>query len=114
NVRRAARARLAKVKNVSLLQPLSYLPFVRLLSSADLVVTDSGGVLEEATALGIPVLIVRRATERGEAVEAGVAELVAPDADNVFRRIHALLTDAELYRTRARASSVFGDGRAAQ
>jgi UDP-N-acetylglucosamine 2-epimerase (non-hydrolysing) len=114
NVRRAARARLAKVKNVSLLKPLPYLQFVRLLTSADIVVTDSGGVLEEATALGIPVLIVRRATERGEAVDAGVAELVPPEAETVFRRIRALLTDAALYRARARASTVFGDGRAAE
>ena len=114
NVSRAVRARLAKARNVSLLKPLPYLQFVRLLSSADLVVTDSGGVLEEATALGIPVLIVRRATERAEAVEAGVAELVPPEATAVFQRIEALLTDADLYRKRARASNVFGDGRAAE
>lgn len=114
NVRKAARKVLGGVENVELLPPLPYLRFVRLLLSADIVVTDSGGVLEEATALGIPTLIVRRTTERGEAIEAGVAELVPPDAEQVFRRVSRLLTDAKAYRARARPSTVFGDGRAAE
>lgn len=114
NVRSAARSILGGVRNVQLLPPLPYLRFVRLLLSADLVVTDSGGVLEEATTLGIPTLIVRRTTERNEAIEAGVAELVPPDAEQVFRRVSLLLTDAQAYRARARPSTVFGDGRAAE
>jgi UDP-N-acetylglucosamine 2-epimerase (non-hydrolysing) len=114
NVRSAARAILARVKNVLLLPPLPYLRFVRLLVSADVVVTDSGGVLEEASTLGIPTLIVRRTTERREAIEAGVAELVPPDAEQVFRRVTLLLTDAKAYRARARPTTVFGDGRAGE
>jgi UDP-N-acetylglucosamine 2-epimerase (non-hydrolysing) len=115
NVRAASRrARLAGAPNVVLLKPLSYLAFVRLLSSADVVVTDSGGVLEEATALGIPVLIARRATERGEAVGAGVAVLVPPEADAVFDNVKRLLTHAAAYRAQAKPSTVFGDGKAAE
>ena len=114
NVRSAARSILAGAAHVQLLRPLPYLRFVRLLLGVDLVVTDSGGVLEEASALGIPTLIVRRTTERGEAIEAGVAELVPPDAEQVFRRVSRLLTDAAAYRARARPTTAFGDGRAAE
>jgi UDP-N-acetylglucosamine 2-epimerase (non-hydrolysing) len=114
NVRSAARRLLRGIANVQLIAPLPYLRFIRLLIGADLVVTDSGGVLEEATTLGIPTLIVRRTTERGEAIEAGVAELVPPDAEQVFRRASLLLSDAKAYRARAKPSTVFGDGRAAE
>jgi UDP-N-acetylglucosamine 2-epimerase len=114
NVQAAARAILTGLDNVQLLPPLSYLRFVRVLISADLIITDSGGVLEKASALGIPALVVRRTTERGEAMEAGVAELVRPAARAVFTRAVRLLTDARAYRARARPTAVFGDGHAAR
>jgi UDP-N-acetylglucosamine 2-epimerase (non-hydrolysing) len=114
NVQSAARAVLAGSDNVQLLRPLSYLRFVRVLVGADLVITDSGGVLEEASALGIPTLVVRRTTERGEAMEAGVAELVPPEAQAVFTRAIRLLIDPRAYRARARPTAVFGDGHAAE
>jgi UDP-N-acetylglucosamine 2-epimerase (non-hydrolysing) len=114
NVQAVARARLSGLENVELLPPLPYLRFVRALAGAHLVITDSGGVLEEATSLGIPTLVVRRTTERGEAMRAGVAELVRPDPREIFARAMRLLTSAKAYRARARPKAVFGDGRAAK
>ena len=80
---------------------------------AYLVVSDSGGVQEEAPALGKPVLVIRRETERPEAVAAGVARLVGTDYDPVCAALEALLTDRQAYRAMARGVSPYGDGRAA-
>jgi UDP-N-acetylglucosamine 2-epimerase (non-hydrolysing) len=99
---------------VHLLPPLSYLPFLRLLLASTLVVTDSGGVQEEAAALGRPFLVVRKASERLEAVEAGVGELVGTSADAIAEAATRLLRDPDLYARRAVPSAVFGDGRAAE
>jgi UDP-N-acetylglucosamine 2-epimerase (non-hydrolysing) len=99
---------------VHLLPPLSYLPFLRLLLASTLVVTDSGGVQEEAAALGTPFLVVRKASERLEAVEAGVGELVGTSADAIAEAAARLLRDPVLYARRAVPSAVFGDGRAAE
>jgi len=107
------RESLRDVDNVHLMPPLNYLRFVQLLLRAALVVTDSGGVQEEAAALGIPLLVARRTTERLEAVEAGVAEMVGPDADRIFEAASRLLRDPAAYARRARPTSAFGDGRAA-
>jgi UDP-N-acetylglucosamine 2-epimerase len=106
------REALGGVPNVHLMPPLGYLRFVQLLSRAALVITDSGGVQEEAAALGIPLLVARRTSERLEAVEAGVAELVGPDADRIVASATRLLRDPEAYARRARPTSAFGDGRA--
>lgn len=114
NVGTAAREILAGVRDVHLLPPLSYLRFVRLLLASTLVITDSGGVQEEAATLGIPLLVVRRTTERPEAVEAGVAELVGPDEEAILAKASSLLEDAEAYKARAVPTDVFGDGRAAE
>lgn len=111
NVRAAADEVLGGVDGVRLLEPLDYAAFVRLLVSSALVVTDSGGVQEEAAALGIPVLVTRRTSERGEALAAGVAELVGTDADRVAGSAERLLRDPELYAARAVATDAFGDGR---
>lgn len=108
------RALLADVPGVVLLDPLPYLRFLELLTRATLVVTDSGGVQEEATALGKPFLVVRRTSERMEAVEAGVGELVGLDAETIAAAAGRLLSDAALYARRAAPSAVFGDGRAGQ
>jgi UDP-N-acetylglucosamine 2-epimerase (non-hydrolysing) len=113
-VREPALERLAGVANLKLIEPLDYLRFVRLLIAADLIVTDSGGVQEEATALGVPVLVTRRTSERLEAVEAGVAELVGTDPERIAAAARRLLTDSVHRAARAVASAVFGDGRAGE
>jgi UDP-N-acetylglucosamine 2-epimerase (non-hydrolysing) len=107
------RESLRGVEGVHLLPPLGYLRFVQLLLRAALVVTDSGGVQEEAAALGVPLLVARRTSERLEAVEAGVAEMVGPDAGRIFEAASRLLGDREAHARRARPTAVFGDGRAA-
>jgi UDP-N-acetylglucosamine 2-epimerase (non-hydrolysing) len=107
------REALGGIGNIHLPPPLGYLRFVQLLSRATLVVTDSGGVQEEAAALGIPLLVARRTSERLEAVEAGVAEMVGTDPDRILAAASRLLEDPEAYARRARPTAAFGDGRAA-
>jgi UDP-N-acetylglucosamine 2-epimerase (non-hydrolysing) len=108
------RAALAGVDGVHLTPPLSYLRFLQLLLRARLVITDSGGVQEEASALGIPFLCARRASERLEAVEAGVGEVVAPEADALFAAAARLLGDEAAHAERAIPTKAFGDGHAAE
>ncbi|HNQ22421.1 MAG TPA: UDP-N-acetylglucosamine 2-epimerase (non-hydrolyzing) [Phycisphaerae bacterium] len=93
-----------------LLEPVDYADFVRLLARSHLVLTDSGGVQEEAPHLGKPVLVLRRTTERPEAVSAGVARLVGDEPDAIVAAVTELLTDAEAYRRMARRISPYGDG----
>lgn len=112
NVRAATREILTGIDNVHLLEPLDYAAFVRLLATAALVITDSGGVQEEAASLGIPVLVTRQTSERLEAVEAGVAELVGTDAARIAAAAGRLLTDAALHARRAVPTAAFGDGQA--
>jgi UDP-N-acetylglucosamine 2-epimerase (non-hydrolysing) len=112
NVDGVMRAELAGVANLHLLPPQPYPRYVQLLLRAHVVVTDSGGVQEEAAALGVPLLVARRASERLEAVEAGVAELVGPDAGRLFDAAARLLADPAQHARRARPSSAFGDGQA--
>jgi UDP-N-acetylglucosamine 2-epimerase len=114
NVAGPMRELLAHEPGIHLLPPLPYLPFLRLLLASTLVITDSGGVQEEATALGKPFLVVRKASERLEAVEAGVGELVGTDAEAIAGAASRLLRDEALYARRAVPSGVFGDGRAGE
>jgi UDP-N-acetylglucosamine 2-epimerase (non-hydrolysing) len=114
NVDSVMRAALAGVAGVHLTPPLSYLRFLQLLLRARLVITDSGGVQEEASALGIPFLCARRASERLEAVEAGVGEVVAPEADALFAAAARLLGDEAAHAQRAIPTKAFGDGHAAE
>ncbi len=114
NVQSGVRPALSSVPNIRLIEPLSYLRFVEVMLRSTLIITDSGGVQEEAAALGVPVLITRRTCERLEAVEAGVSQLVGPDAGKIFSSAHELLTDEAAYGKRAKSTSVFGDGRAAE
>ena len=100
--------------NVHLLDPLPYLPFVALMNRATLILTDSGGIQEEAPSLGKPVLVMRETTERSEAVEAGTAKLVGMDAENIFREVSRLLTDPGARRQMARNTNPFGDGKASE
>lgn len=99
--------------NVFLLEPLSYMPFVALMERAALILTDSGGIQEEAPALGKPVLVMRDTTERPEAVDAGVARLVGTHADRIVAAVAELLTDHQAHASMATGVSPFGDGRAA-
>ena len=114
NVRRPVGAALAGMPNVVLIEPLSYEPFVWLMHKSRLIVTDSGGVQEEAPAIGKPVLVTRDTTERPEAVEAGTVRLVGTDRDAILASLEELLGDAARYESMARAHSPYGDGRAAE
>jgi len=113
NVRRPVRALLDRTPRVHLIKPLEYLPFVRLMERAYLILTDSGGIQEEAPALGKPVLVMRDVTERPEAVAAGTARLVGTDIDLIVSATERLLRSPAAYRRMARARNPFGDGRAA-
>ena len=114
NVRAVMNERLAGLDNVALIEPLDYPHFARLLDICTLMLTDSGGVQEEAPALGKPVLVMRETTERPEGVAAGTARLVGTDADTIVREASRLLDDPEAYAEMARAHNPFGDGHAAQ
>jgi UDP-N-acetylglucosamine 2-epimerase (non-hydrolysing) len=99
---------------VTIVEPLGYADFAATLAACDLVLTDSGGVQEEAPSLGKPVLVLRATTERPEAVEAGVAKLIGTDAAVLYDEATRLLDDPDLYAGMANAVSPFGDGRAAE
>jgi len=113
NVRGPAHRLLGGVANVSLIEPLDYLPMVHLMQRSYLVLTDSGGLQEEAPALGAPVLVLRRVTERPEAVEAGTALLVGTDPERILTEARRLLDDPSAHQAMARAVNPFGDGHAA-
>ena len=113
NVRAVMNAQLAGLDNVALIEPLDYPHFARLLDISYLMLTDSGGVQEEAPALGKPVLVMRETTERPEGVAAGTAKLVGTDADTIVREVETLLDDEAAYAAMARAHNPFGDGRSA-
>jgi UDP-N-acetylglucosamine 2-epimerase (non-hydrolysing) len=105
---------LAGRDNVALIDPLDYPHFVRLMDMSTIVLTDSGGVQEEAPSLGKPVLVMRDTTERPEGVAAGTARLVGTDADTIVSGIFTLLDDSKAYSAMTRAHNPYGDGLAAQ
>ena len=113
-VRAVMKTELAGLDNVALLEPLDYPQFARLLDISHLMLTDSGGVQEEAPALGKPVLVMRETTERPEGIAAGTARLVGTDADRIVRETNRLLDDPAAYAAMAQAHNPFGDGRAAE
>ncbi len=113
NVQQVARAMLAGHPAIRLIPPLDYLPFVALMRRAELIVTNSGGVQEEAPSLGKPVLVTRDTTERPEAVEAGTVALVGTDAALLVSRATRLLDDRSAYEAMSFAHNPYGDGRAA-
>ena len=114
NVKGPVHRLLADVPNITLLPPLPYLPLVHLMKHCKLVLTDSGGIQEEATALGVPTLVLREVTERPEGVEVGVLELVGTDRERILRSARRLLEDEAAYQAMATAKNPFGDGRAAE
>jgi UDP-N-acetylglucosamine 2-epimerase (non-hydrolysing) len=114
NVRHVMHDALAGLANVALIEPLDYPHFARLLDLSEIMLTDSGGVQEEAPALGKPVLVMRETTERPEGVAAGTAKLVGTDCARIVTEISTLLDDKAAYEAMARAHNPFGDGHAAR
>jgi UDP-N-acetylglucosamine 2-epimerase (non-hydrolysing) len=102
-----------RLANVHLIEPLDYLSFVLLMSRAELVLTDSGGIQEEAPSLGTPVLVLRERTERMEGVRAGVARLVGTDTGRIVSEVERLLDSPQACAAMAHAVQLYGDGRAA-
>lgn len=113
NVQKPVYDILSECPNIQLIEPQDYLPFVWLLDKCDLVITDSGGIQEEAPSLGKPVLVTREVTERPEAVEAGTVLLVGTDPEQIVNHTLAILTDEALYRKMSEAHNPYGDGQAA-
>ncbi|MBN2346064.1 MAG: UDP-N-acetylglucosamine 2-epimerase (non-hydrolyzing) [Candidatus Aminicenantes bacterium] len=113
-VRGPVRALLVGVPNIHIIEPPAYEPFVFLMDHARLILTDSGGIQEEAPSLGKPVLVMRRVTERPEGVRSGIVELVGSERRAIAGRALELLRDAAAYRRMARVTHPYGDGRAAQ
>jgi len=114
NVQGIVRRRLERVERVRLLEPLGYLPFLKLMAQAALILTDSGGIQEEAPSLGVPVLVLRERTERPEGLEAGVAKLVGTDPERIVEEASRLLTNPEERARMTRAKNPYGDGKAAE
>lgn len=114
NVQEPVHRMLGDVPNIHLLPPLDYLPFVHLMKRAALVLTDSGGLQEEAPGLGVPVLVLRGVTERPEGVEAGTVKLVGTDAGHIVAEARRLLDDPQAHAAMARSVNPYGDGRAAE
>lgn len=110
----AAQRRLGDLERVDLIGSQEYLAFVKLMAASTLILSDSGGVQEEAPALGVPTLVLRDVTERPEAIESGVAQLVGTDAERIVGTASLLLTDESARASMTRASSPFGDGRASE
>jgi UDP-N-acetylglucosamine 2-epimerase (non-hydrolysing) len=114
NVQKPVYKRLAGISNVRLIPPLDYLPLVHLMKHATLVMTDSGGIQEEAPGLGIPTLVLREVTERPEGVEAGTLKLVGTDTARIVAECRRLLDDPAAHQAMAKAVNPFGDGHAAE
>ena len=110
NVQGPVYSLLGERENVLLIPPLDYAPFVRLMDRSDIVLTDSGGIQEEAPSLGKPVLVMRETTERPEAVHAGTVKLVGTDIQAIVSGVSTLLTDRVAYEAMARAVNPYGDG----
>jgi len=105
---------LSGIENIHLIEPLDYSSFVWLMNRAYLILTDSGGIQEEAPALGKPILVMRKTTERPEGIEAGTARLVGTDSENIFYETMKLLSDKKQYENMAKALNPYGDGKASE
>ena len=114
NVQEPVNRLLKGVPHVTLLPPLDYLPLVHLMKQAALILTDSGGIQEEAPAFGVPVLVLRETTERPEGVEAGTLKLVGTDTDRIAREATRLLDEPLAYAKMAKSANPYGDGHAAE
>jgi len=113
-VRKIADEILGNTERIHLIEPLQYQPFVNLMAKSYLIITDSGGMQEEAPALGKPVLVVRRETERPEAIEAGTVKLAGVERETIYNLTKTLLTDKPVYDKMAHAVNPYGDGKACE
>lgn len=113
NVQKPVYERLGKFSNIRLVPPQAYSEFVAMMEASTVVLTDSGGVQEEAPGLGKPVIVMRDTTERPEGVDAGTVKLVGPNADRIIDEVSTLLTDEAAYRAMSEAVNPYGDGKAA-
>lgn len=114
NVREPVNRILGDVENVLLIEPQQYLPFIYLMSRSHIILTDSGGIQEEAPSLGKPVLVMRDTTERPEAVAAGTVKLVGTNVEKITASLDSLLNDEEAYKEMSFAHNPYGDGKACQ
>ena len=112
-VQQVVRQELGDTPRVHLIDPLDYQPFANLMNQAHIILTDSGGIQEEAPSLGKPVLVLRDTTERPEAIDAGTVKLIGTSRERVYQELKLLLTDAGEYARMAEATNPYGDGRAA-
>lgn len=113
-VRKVVDEELGSIDRVTLIEPLEYQPFSNLMNRATLILTDSGGIQEEAPALGKPVLVLRDTTERPEAVEFGTVKLVGTDREKIFQTVSELLSDEAAYKKMSEATNPYGDGLASK
>lgn len=113
-VREPVHRLLGDVSRIHLLEPMDYLPFVALMDRAEIIITDSGGIQEEAPSLGKPVLVTRDRTERPEAIDAGTVRLVGTDSSTIVNEVVRLLDSSDAYRRMTRVQNPYGDGQAAQ
>ncbi|MDF5223330.1 UDP-N-acetylglucosamine 2-epimerase, partial [Vibrio parahaemolyticus] len=114
NVREPVNRILGDVENVLLIEPQQYLPFIYLMSRSHIILTDSGGIQEEAPSLGKPVLVMRDTTERPEAVAAGTVKLVGTSVEKITSSLDSLLNDKEAYKEMSFAHNPYGDGKACE
>jgi UDP-N-acetylglucosamine 2-epimerase (non-hydrolysing) len=114
NVQKPVMDILGNIPGVILTEPQTYKPFVRLMDNSRLILTDSGGIQEEAPSLGKPVLVMRDVTERPEGVRAGSSKLVGANHDNIFREVSTLLNDKEAYEQMSKVQNPYGDGKASE
>ena len=114
NVQKPVNEILGDIENIYLIQPLEYLPFLYLMEKSYLVLTDSGGIQEEAPSLGKPVLVMRDTTERPEAVEAGTVELVGTDKNLIIEKVNTLISNKDYYEKMSKAHNPYGDGKASE
>ena len=112
NVREPVNRILSNLNNVHLIKPMEYLTFVKLMDLSYLILTDSGGIQEEAPSLGKPVLVMRETTERPEAVESGTVKLVGTNKNEIVKMVNRLLTDSNFYMQMSKAHNPYGDGKA--
>jgi len=112
NVRNTVKPILEDIERVKLIEPLDYAPFCTLMKKSHIILTDSGGVQEEAPALGVPVLVLRDETERPEAIEAGSVKLIGTNKDNIVKEVNKILNNKEEHQKMSKAINPYGDGKA--
>ena len=114
NVQEPVKRLLGNIENVHLIEPLEYQDFTKLMSRSYLILTDSGGIQEEAPSFKVPVLLMRDNTERPEAIESGTVKLVGTDPEEIFNSVKELINDSNLYKSMQADKNPFGDGKAGE